>query len=183
MATVDDVLTATEEYTQEYLERLEDEHPELGRIEVVDGALHATGGSGVGNLHQLLLQRLHLLFHAACPPTAIVRIDTWWLSPRGRLRPDVAVYRPSDVPTPRRASFAVPPRAVVEILSRDDHHDLVRKDAIYREFGVPTAYLDPDERHGWWLRLLDVDHTDAVVEWQLEGWPPLRFEREELLAD
>lgn len=32
------------DYTLSDLEALENEHPELGRLEVIDGALHATGG-------------------------------------------------------------------------------------------------------------------------------------------
>lgn len=183
MAMIPDMPLELVDYSQAYLEALEAERPELGRLELIDGALHATGGSAVGNLHQLLLQRLHLLFAAACPPTSIVRIDTWWRSPRGKLRPDVAVYAPSDVPEDRQGMFAVPPRAIVEILSADAEHDLVRKDEIYAEHGVRRAYLEPFGRFDWWLRLDGVDHDGAVVHWQLDGWPALRFDRDELLAD
>jgi Uma2 family endonuclease len=94
MATMPDMPAPTfTGFTQAELERLEDEHPELGRLEVIDGALHATGGSAVGNLHQLLLQRLHLLLVPLCPPQHVLRLDTWWFLARGTLRPDVAVYR------------------------------------------------------------------------------------------
>lgn len=179
MATVPRMNVGLADYTLSDLEALEEEHPELGRLEVIDGALHATGETAVGNLHQLLMQQLHLLFAPSCPPGAIVRLDTWWKSPRGKLRPDLALYRDGDQPTNRRGSFKVPPFAIVEILSSDAHHDLVRKDAIYTEFGVTRrAYLDMEaDRFGWWLRLDGVDHTDPEVTWSLDGWPPLLFDR------
>lgn len=180
MAMIERMITGLVDYTQADLEALEDERPELGRIEEIDGALHATGGSAVGNLHQLLLQRLHLLFAGACPPTHIVRIDTWWKSPRGRIRPDVAVYRPSDVPANLRGMFGVPPLAILEILSDDAHHDLVRKDEIYAEAGVRRAYLDMRRRFDWWVRLDGVDHDGPVAAWHLDGWPPLRLDRDAL---
>lgn len=176
------MVTGLADYTLADLEALEQERPELGRLEVIDGALHATGSSAVGNLHQLLLQRLHLLFHAACPPQFIVRLDTWWMSPRGKIRPDVAVYRPSDEPDDRDGAFRVAPTVIVEILSDDVLHDLVRKDQIYAEAGARRAYLDMKLRFDWWLRVDGVDHGDEVVTWQLDGWPPLRFDRAELFA-
>lgn len=77
MAGVPRMTVGLADYTLVDLEALENERPELGRLEVIDGALHATGGSAVGNLHQLVLQRLHLRFAADCPPTRLVRIDTW----------------------------------------------------------------------------------------------------------
>jgi Uma2 family endonuclease len=177
------MITGLAEYTLADLEALEQERPELGRLEVIDGALHATGDTAVGNLHQLLFQRLHLLFAAACPPTHIVRLDTWWMSPRGKIRPDLAVYRPQDVPEDRRGAFHVPPLAIVEILSADAHHDLVRKDEIYAEAGARTAYLDMYQRYDWWLRLDGVDHDGPVAEWHLEGWPQLRFEHDALFGE
>lgn len=186
MATVPPMTTALvdeSQFTVEDLEALEREHPELGRIEEIDGALHATGGSAVGDLHQLIVQRLFLMFHPACPPTQIVRLDVWWVSSRGRLRADLAVYRPQDRPANRK-SFRVPPQSVLEVLSDDAYHDVVRKDAVYEEFGVRhRAYLDPRRRGGWWLRLDGVDHDGPAAEWQLDGWPPLRFDASSLLAD
>ncbi len=101
------MITGLADYTLADLEALENERPELGRLEVIDGALHATGESAVGNLHQLIMQRLHLLFAAACPPGSIVRLDTWWMSPRGKIRPDVAVYRRGDEPADRYGAFQV----------------------------------------------------------------------------
>jgi Uma2 family endonuclease len=183
MASVPRMITGLADYTLADLEALEDERPELGRLEVIDGALHATGGSAVGNLHQLIMQRLHLLFAPACPPTAIVRLDTWWLSPRGKLRPDVATYRPSDEPADRNGAFRVPPQVILEILSEDAHHDLVRKDEVYAEFGVARrGYVDSRQRYGWWCRLDGVDHDAPVATWQLDGWPELCLERDALLA-
>lgn len=77
----------------------------------------------------------------------------------------------------------MPPQAILEILSDDAGHDLRRKDAVYAEHGVARrAYLDPYERHGWWIRLNGADHSDTAITWHLEDWPELRFERDELLA-
>lgn len=184
MASVPRMIPGVGDYTLSELETLENERPELGRLEVLDGALHATGESAVGNLHQLVMQRLHLVFAAACPRGWLVRIDTWWLSSRGKIRPDVAVYRRGDEPTDRHGAFRVPPQAVLEILSDDAVHDLVHKNEIYAADGVSRrAYLDPRQRFGWWLRLDGVDHTAPTVTWSLEGWPALTLDRDELLAD
>jgi Uma2 family endonuclease len=183
MSSVDPVSTSVTDYSLADLEALENEHPELGRLEVIDGALHATGESAVGDLHQLVVQRLFLLFAVVCPPTHLVRLDTWWLSTRGKIRPDLAVYRAEDRPANRKA-FTVAPYAIVEVLSDDAHHDLVRKEEIYAEFGVTRrAYVEPWARHDWWCRLdgRDVDEPQAV--WDLSGWPPVQLQRDELLAD
>jgi hypothetical protein len=178
------MITGVADYTLAELQALERERPELGRLEVLDGALHATGGSAVGNLHQLVVQQLYLLFAAACPPEWIVRLDTWWVSPRGKLRPDVAIYRPGDQPPGRTGAFRVAPTAVLEVLSDDDTHDLVHKNDIYRTFGVTRrAYLDTRLRHGWWCRLDGHDHPPPAAVWQLDGWPPLRFDRDALVTD
>lgn len=183
MATVPPMSTGLAAYTVTDLEALEQERPELGRLEVIDGVLYATGGSAVGDLHQLVVQRLHLLFAAACPDTSIIRLDTWWVSARGKVRPDLAVYRPEDRPATRRA-FRVPPSATLEVLSEDAHHDLVRKDAVYAAFGVAhRAYVEPWGRYPWWCRVEGVDHDGPVAEWRLGGWPPLRLVRDDLLAD
>ena len=184
MASVERMTIGLADYTLADLEALENERPELGRLEVIDGALHATGGSAVGNLHQLVMQRLHLLFAAACPPAAIVRLDTWWRSPRGKLRPDLAVYRPGDEPPNRHGEFHVAPQAILEILSEDADHDLVKKDGVYAQFGVTRrAYLDSYQRHDWWCRLDGVDHDEPEVRWTLEGWPDLLLRRDDLLGD
>lgn len=101
-----------------------------------------------------------------------MRLDTWWRSPRALLRPDVAVYRAEDEPADRRGAFRVPPQAVLEILSEDTHHDLVRKDGVYAKFGVARrAYLDPAERYGWWWRADDTDHREPVVSWPSTAGP------------
>ena len=180
MPTVPEMHAGLADYTLADLERLEQERPELGRLEVIDGALHATGESAVGYLHQQLMQRLHLILAAACPPRFLVQLDTWWMSPHGKLRPDVAVYRAGDVPEDAYGAFHVAPLATVEILSDDAHHDLVRKDEIYAEVGARRAYLDMRRRFGWWCRLDGVDETGATATWQLDGWPPLVMERDAL---
>jgi hypothetical protein len=183
MASVPRMISGVADYTLAELEALENERPELGRLEVIDGALHASGGSSVGNLHQMLMQQLHLLFHAACPPGDIIRLDTWWLLDRGKLRPDVAVYRRGDQPEKPSGGFRVPPRAIVEIISEDSHHDLVRKDEIYAEAGVRRAYVNDLPRFDWWIRLDGVDHAGPEATWQLDGWPALRLERHSLFTE
>ncbi|MGI8876360.1 MAG: Uma2 family endonuclease [Egibacteraceae bacterium] len=183
MTRVQRVITDLAEYTTSELEALENEHPEWGRLEVIDGALHATGGSAVGDRHQLLVQRLHLLFAAVRPPSHIVRLDTWWRSVRGLVRPDLALYRPQDRPVNRR-SFKVAPWATLEVLSDDAHHDLIRKDGVYADLGVVRrAYLEPWGRYPWWCRLDGVDHDGPTATWALDGWPALHLDRDALLAD
>lgn len=182
MAKVPRVTTDLADYTTADLEALEREHPEWGRLEVIDGALHATGGSAVGDRHQLVVQRLFQLLASACPPSHVVRLDTWWYSARGLVRPDVAVYDVGDRPDDGRA-FTAAPQAVLEVLSDDAHHDLVRKDGVYTELGVAhRAYVEPWGRYGWWCRLDGVDHDATVATWQLDAWPELRLDRNELLA-
>lgn len=181
MDTVPPMVTSLADYTTADLEALERERPELGRVEIVEGALHATGESAVGIRHQFVVQRLHLVFAAAYPPQFLVMLDTWWVYARGKLRADVGVYRRSDLPDEGEV-FRTAPVAALEVLSDDADHDLVSKDRIYREHGARCAYLDPRDRSGWWARLDGTDHDAERVTWRLEGWPPLTFERGALLA-
>jgi Uma2 family endonuclease len=180
MATVPDV-TSLLDYTTSDLEALERERPELGRVEIVEGALHATGESAVGIWHQLVVQRLYVLLLPQCPPALRVMIDTWWAYARGKVRADVAVYRAEDIPVEGEV-FRRPPLVAIEVLSDDALHDLVAKDAVYREHGARCAYLDPRRRFGWWCRLDGVDADDATVVWRPDGWPPLELHRDALLA-
>lgn len=175
-------ITGLVDYTCEDLEQLERERPELGRVEVIDGALHATGESAVGDLHQLIVQRLYLLLVPLRPASHVIRLDTWWHSSRGRIRADVAIWRPEDRPANRKA-FREPPRAVIEVLSDDARHDTVTKDDVFDQFGARRAYLDPRARWGWWLRLDGNDHDGPAATWSLDGWPPITFDRDALLAD
>lgn len=104
--------------------------------------------------------------------------------PRGRLRPDLALYRRGDEPANRYGPFRVAPSAILEILSDDAFHDLLHKDEIYRQYGVTRrAYVDPQQRIGWWCRLDGTDHTAPTVVWRLDGWPELRLDRDALLVD
>lgn len=181
MASVPPMVTSLADYTTADLEALERERPELGRVEIIDGALHATGESAVGIRHQMVVQHLFLVFAPLCPPHLLVMLDTWWHYARGKLRADLGIYRGSDVPEDGEV-FRAPPLAVVEVLSDDAIHDLVAKDRIYAEHGTRRAYLDPHERHGWWARVDDVEHDALEVAWQLEGWPPVGLVRATLLA-
>jgi hypothetical protein len=183
MASVPRMISGLADYTLADLEALENERPELGRLEIIDGALHATGESAVGDLHQLVVQRLHLLFAPLCPATHIIRLDTWWESERGKIRPDLAIYRPADRP-PNRKAFQVPPWATLEVLSDDADHDLRRKDAVYADFGVAhRGYVEPWGRFEWWCRLDGVEHAEPTATWRLPGWPPIDVERDVLLVD
>ncbi len=182
MATVPFMSADLAEATIEELEALEGEHPDLGHLEVIDGVLHASGESAVGYLHQSVYGRLFLLFEAARPPGALVQLDTWWVSPRGKIRPDVALWRPEDVPANLKA-FRVPPWATVEVLSDDADHDLVRKDGVYADLGVARrAHVEPWGRFDWWCRLDGVPFDGESATWELPGWPPLVLDRDALLA-
>jgi hypothetical protein len=177
---IPDVLDTTTDYTVEYLEALEQEHPELGRLEVIDGGLHATGTSAVGRIHQLIVQRLYLLLAPLCPPQHVLMLDTWWFSRRGKIRADVGVYRPEDFQAPGKV-FWDAPQAIIEVLSADRHHDLVRKDDIYAEFGVRRTFIDPEAIEGWWAQVdgIPVEGPTASLEWP--GWPPVTLNRATLL--
>jgi hypothetical protein len=174
------MLMTTTDYTQDYLEALEQEHPELGRLEVIDGALHATGTSAVGTLHQLIYQRLYLLMAPLCPQQHVLMLDTWWFYARGKIRADLGVYRPEDFKPPSKV-FWDAPQAIIEILSADAYHDLVRKDAIYAEHGSRRTFIDYELREGWWARIDGVDHDGPTATWQIPGWPEVTFERDRLL--
>lgn len=184
MANVSPMSTMTAglaELSTTELEALEREHPELGRIEILDGALHAAGDSAVGYLHQMVVQRLYLAFVAALPADDVLILDCWWLLERGKLRPDVALYHREDVPADLK-SFRTPPWATLEVLSDDADHDLVHKDGVYAEQGVTRrAYVEPWGRFGWWCRLDGVEHAGPTAMWELPAWPPLRLERDVLL--
>lgn len=185
----DSAMTALAEYTLADLERLEAERPELGKVEILDGTLVATGDSVTGNRHQAVALVLTLLLARHCPDGFVVRPDTHWsldrpLHGRTRLRPDIGVWRATDQPTDGGA-FRVAPVAVVEVLSDDADHDLVRKDPVYRDAGVTALYVDPRERSGWWARIgaaACVDVDEPALAWAVPGWPPLRVERDAVLA-
>lgn len=174
------------EYTTEDLEALERERPELGRVELIDGALHGTGESALGIPHQLIVQRLHLILAPLCPPGLLVMLDTWWHYVRanglsGKIRADVGIYRSADLPGSGKV-FRLPPVASVEVLSDDAMHDLAAKDSVYAEFGGRRAYVDPDQRFGWWW-CADGQETDAPrVTWRPDAWPEIRLEKAALLA-
>ena len=186
MATVRPVVNSLAEYTTDDLEALERERPELGRVELIDGALHGTGESALGIPHQLIVQRLHLLLAPLCPLGLLVMLDTWWHYVRasglsGKIRADVAVYRIAALPEAGKV-FRLPPVASIEVLSDDALHDLAAKDDVYAEHGARRAYVDPDERYGWWWQADGQQVSGPQATWQLDGWPPIDLERAALLA-
>jgi Uma2 family endonuclease len=145
------VIAATlESYGLVELEELQHQHPEFGRVEIINGSLIAGGVDVTGDRHQSVVQALFLLLMTECPPDQVVRLDTYWFGDQTRLRPDLAMWRTSDRPADGGA-FTMPPVAVIEVLSSDADHDLVRKAEIYRAYGVAAWYVDPAERNGWWL--------------------------------
>lgn len=170
------------EYTLADLERLQRDHPEFGRVEIIGGTLIAGGADVTGDRHQSVVQALFLALMATCPGEHVVRLDTYWFGDGVRLRPDLAVWRRADRPADGGA-FTAPPVAVVEVLSSDADHDLVRKAAVYAAHGVAAWFVDPARRHGWWIAA-DSGHRVSVgpAMLSLPGWPELEI-TEAILAD
>ena len=185
LVKVDRVIQTVADYTVDELEAIERAHPEFGRVEVVDGAFHATGESALGIPHQLIVQRLHLLLAPLCPPGLVVMLDTWWgyLRDDGRkgyIRADVGVYRVEDTPDSGKI-YRRPPIVSIEVLSDDALHDLATKDDIYAVHGARRAYVESYGRFGWWFRADGVEHGAEEVTWELDGWPPIVLRRDALL--
>lgn len=158
-----------EEYGVAELEALQRDHPEFGRVEIVNGSLVAGGVDMTGYQHQRVVQALFLLLVEGYPPGHLVQIDTYWFGDGFRVRPDLAVWPDADRPADGGA-FRAPPIAAFEVLSADAEHDLVTKRAIYAANGVATVFVDPDRRNGWWLRTPDgADHIDDAVRVELPG--------------
>ncbi|HWL42163.1 MAG TPA: Uma2 family endonuclease [Ilumatobacter sp.] len=159
-------------YTLEDIETLEHEHPEFGRIEIVNGALYAGGADLGSDVHQGITFELMMLLGSLRPPGFVVRGETYWRAgPRQMLRPDVAIWAQHDRPVPEQA-FQSPPMAVFEVLSRDRDHDLLTKHRIFREHGVATWYVDRRRTEGWWLGDGEsVQVGDPSFELTLPGWP------------
>lgn len=161
------------------LERLEQERPELGKIEVFEGALYASGESVNTHRHQRVVDRMVRLLSEAVPRELLAVSDTWWFLQSRKVRPDVGVWRRTDLPSDGGV-FRRPPVAVVEVLSEDRDHDLVRKHALYRAQEVPALFLDPSRSEGWWLRVAGHDVDEASYEWHLGAWS-VRLIRDQLL--
>jgi Uma2 family endonuclease len=158
------------------LDALERDHPELGRVEVIDGELLAGGVDMTGDRHQSVVQALLLLLAGACPAEHVVRLDTYWFVGPHRLRPDLAIWRTVDRPSDGGA-FRRPPTAVIEVLSADAERDLVRKLAIYRSHVVATWFVDPAQRYGWWLSTGDDHWSGDEADITLPGWPSVCADR------
>ncbi len=158
-------------YTFDELAAICDERPELGRVEIIHGSLVAEGAEMTGDRHQGTVGALFELLIAVRPPEYVIRLDTYWFVGDSRLRPDIAVWRQDQRPS-NGGEFKVPPLASIEIVSRDDGHDMVRKHAIYRDHGVATWYVDCSRRHGWWIT--DGEGNDVTaesLELTIPGWP------------
>ena len=173
--------TSLAEYTLEDLQRLERERPELGKVELVGEALHATGES-TGDRHQACVGRVYALLLPAVPATQVLRLDTYWFAAEGKFRPDLALWRAADRPADGGA-FRAPPLAAVEVLSADRDHDLVTKAAVYAAHAVDLLVLDPAQVDGWWCRVGGSGVRAATTTWQPPGWPePVVLARDALLG-
>jgi Uma2 family endonuclease len=175
-------IATLESYGLDELEELQQQHPEFGRVEIINGSLIAGGVDVTGDRHQSVVQALFLLLIEQCPSEQVIRLDTYWFGDQVRLRPDVAIWPTPDRPADGGA-FVTPPLAVIEVLSTDADHDLVRKYEIYRSFGVVSWFVDPAQRNGWWLSDGDAfrfDGESATVE--LPGRPPIEVPRSLLSA-
>lgn len=171
-----------ESYNLIDLEQLQREHPEFGRVEIINGSLIAGGVDVTGDRHQSVVQALFLLLITDCPADQIIRLDTYWFGQQNRLRPDLAVWRVADRPADGGA-FIVPPIAVIEVLSTDADHDLIRKAQIYRAHGVKAWYVDPVSRNGWWLTDgASVCHDGSSATIEMPARDPLAISRDILTA-
>ena len=120
------------------------------RLELFGGVLYLMSTPNVD--HQFLMRRLivhlesYLDGHAPPPPAEIHHDMTTILSLTGQnaVEPDlvIIVSGRSDISSPLHVEGV--PDIVVEILSTDRRHDLVRKRRIYAEAGVPEYWIvDP----------------------------------------
>jgi Uma2 family endonuclease len=171
-------------YDLDYLERLANEHPEWGMIEVFDGALYIQPMTS--ELHQLVLFQVCATLRAARPAGWRVVLDVYVRMNPSRLpRPDVVVYR-TDRPVERRAVPELP-ALIIEVVSRDRDHDLIDKARMYAEDGVGSyVVVDPELVDGWWAKVVDEDRTVGAGEAltiDLPGWPTVELTLDQLLAD
>jgi Uma2 family endonuclease len=114
--------------------------PEDWRVEYIDGMAIVNPTPNL--MHQLAAQRLVQRLEDARDEACIVTMAWAWKPGADEFGPDVIVVPP----TSERVRFTGIPLLVVEILSSNRSHDLVRKLAKYAAAGAPRYWiLDPAE--------------------------------------
>jgi Uma2 family endonuclease len=131
-----------------------DEAPDDGlRRELVDGLLVVTAAPA--GPHQWVVTQLAALLVPACPPElgVLVAPFDYRPDPYTNLEPDVLVV---DGVEADRKRTTIPPRLVVEVLSRSTRlYDLGTKRLAYEHLGVPAYWLiDPAKPELIVLRLV-----------------------------
>lgn len=112
--------------------------PEDRRVEYVDGMAIVNPTPNL--MHQLAAQRLSRQLEDAGTQPCIVTMSWAWKPGVDEFAPDVIVVPP----TAERVRFTGTPLLVVEILSSNRSHDLLRKLAKYAAAGAPRYWiLDP----------------------------------------
>jgi Uma2 family endonuclease len=115
--------------------------PESITMEYIDGALVVNPNPN--RYHQAAAHRLLRLLEDACPPDAMAHAQWGWKPGPDEFIPDVVVTPRTD----EYVRFTGTPHLVVEILSSNRSHDLVRKFAKYAAAGAPRYWIvDPEER-------------------------------------
>jgi Uma2 family endonuclease len=115
-----------------------EEYQALGddvRGEYIDGTLVVTPPPS--RVHQRATVRLAVLLEQACAGRAEVDVQCGWKPEGDEFAPDVMVVPPNN----EVARFTGTPHLVVEILSSNRSHDLVRKSTKYALLGVPRYWI------------------------------------------
>jgi Uma2 family endonuclease len=157
------------------------------RYEIVDGALVVTPSPGFE--HQEALGRLYValrLYAAREPDVIVVSSPADLRGPRTMVQPDLYAVRRDLARTP----FPWPLGQVllaVEVLSPSNRrHDLVTKQRLYQEAGIPLYWIvDPDEQcvHAWHRGAPEAIICRDELRWRPEGSATIfRYPLSELFA-